>query len=560
MKKEKIHQLYKDCSSKFTELTQEIHQFILGTGNFNTDVLFLGDMPTAEEEALGQPFVGQAGKTLDSCLEALDLKRQSVYITHVLKYRPYKVNDISGRISNRAPKKEEIDFFLPYLHEEIEIIGPKIIVVLGSMALRIIMEDNKLQASKEHGKIRVKDINNKAYKILPIDQEPINQETSQIIKKLIDYTNEEKIVKEEDKLYSIAPKKIEEKQIKSETKPSNKKVIIIYGGDGYADDPTLVAIDRASQVLLELNTSITRIDLYKNDYELQEVFKELTQAQGVIIAATVEWIGIGGHLQYFLDKCWKFGNKDYFENVYLFSIVISRQHYERDTYNHLIKAWELLGGVEGTSIIASIKKSVDLETNTNLLTAIDKKTEEFYRIINQNRVVLPTSIRKNKLLVEVPSGLELEFNTNNLEKEKEIKTSTLPDYNEYIEKQQQDIADISNLIKQKIDIQEKNQNKTPIDIFNGSFKPNQDDINALVQWIIIDKENESFIMDLKSHNINVYYGKTTNYNTIINLDQEVLQKIIEGKITIQRAFMTGEIKAKGEFEVLYKLDGLFELK
>lgn len=555
MKKAKIEQIYKDCSSKFTELTQEIHQFILGTGNFNADVLFLGDIPTAEEEEFNMPFVGRAGKALDSCLESLGLEREDVYITHILKYRPYKVHDISGRITNRAPKQEEIEYFLPYLQEEIEIISPKIIVTLGSMPLRVIMEDDKLQISKEHGKIRTKYIGNKAYKILPFDNEPINEETGVIIKKLIEYTNEEK----EEQTYNIAPKKVTEKPTKSETKSSKLKAIIIYGGDGYADDPTLVAIDRISHVLVELNTSITRIDLHKNDYEIQEFFKELSEAQAVIIGVTVEWIGIGGYLQHFLDKCWKYGNKQYFDNVYLFGVVISRQHYERDTYNHLIKSWELLGGVEGSSLLANIKKSVDLETNTDLLNAIDKKTEEFYRIINQNRTILPTSIRKNKLLVEVPGGLELEYNNIYLEQTPENNNSTIPDYQEYIEKQQQDIADIANLIKQKVNSKENNYTKTVVDIFNSCFIPNQEAVNTTIQWMISDKENESFIMDLKSEKANIYYGITTDYNTIINLNQEALQKIIEGKITIQRAFMTGEIKVKGEFDVLYKLDGMFEL-
>ncbi|PKM93562.1 MAG: hypothetical protein CVU84_15405 [Firmicutes bacterium HGW-Firmicutes-1] len=580
MKQAKIAEIYKECSTLITEQTQEIHQLVLGTGNYDAGVLIIGDVPTSEEEDAGIPFVGRAGKPLNDCLEALGIKKEDAYITHLVKYRPYKINEKTGRVVTRAPKKEEIQFFLPYLLDEIGIISPKIIVTLGAMPLRALMDDNRLQMNAEHGKVRTKYINNRVYKILPFsqnvldrDDDEVHNEDIEVIRKLIDHARVDKeIVKEEvkttDSVYTISPKKVKPKPIKTEQKSSKLKAIIIYGGDGYADDPTLVAIDRISNVLTELNTSIVRFDLYKDNYDIQEFFVELSEARAVVIATTVEWLGIGGYLQLFLDKCWKYGNKTYFSDVYLFGVVISKQHYERDTYNHLIKSWELLGGVEGGNICANIKKSVELETNVAMLNSIDKKTEEFYRIAHQNRPNLPTSIRNNKIFMEVSSGKENDYtytetvwdNNNGIARQDyEGQDTFIPNYDAFMEKQQKDIEDIANLFKQKLSTKEIQATKTEPEIFKAAFIGGEEAVSCKIQWIINDRANKNFVMDLRNGRLSVYFGAVTDFNTIIHLDEEVLGKVMDGKMTVQRAFMTGEIKAKGDFTIVYKLDGLFDL-
>lgn len=574
MKQAKIAELYKDCSALITKQTQEIHQLVLGSGNYNADVMFIGDMPSSEEEVSGTPFIGKAAKSLNDCLEALGLDKDDIYMTHTVKYRPYKVNERSGRIVSRAPKKEEISFFLTYLQEEINIIAPKIIVTLGAIPLKALMEDNSLQLKAEHGKVRNKFINDRAYKILPISQPSLSNvddentvdEDMDVLRQLIEYVGSDKDMKDEvEEKYTIEPKKVKMKVIKEETKKDGKlKAIIIYGGDGYADDPTLVTMDRVGNVLSELNTHIVRLDLYKDNYNIQDFFSELSGARAVVIATTVEWFGIGGHLQLFLDQCWKYGNKKFFNDVYLFGIVISKQGYERDTYNHLIKSWELLGGVEACSLCASIKSSIDLETNQVLLNAIDKKTEEFYRIAHQQRAILPTSIRANKVFVEVPTEQTQQvFEEGVIDprafSERKEKETFLPNYDAYIEKQQKDIEDISNIFKQKLTHNAMATVKTEPQIFKDSFLGSQEPLSCKIQWQINDKKSKNFSMDIKTKKINTSFGNVDDHTIIINLDEVILQKIIEGKMTIQRAFMTGEIKAKGDFTVLYKLDALFNL-
>ncbi len=101
-------------------------QTVFGVGDEQADWLFVGEGPGAEEDALGEPFVGQAGKLLDNMLMAIKLKRDlNVYITNVVKCRPP---------GNRNPASDEIATCLPYLQRQIELIRPKVIVALGKVA------------------------------------------------------------------------------------------------------------------------------------------------------------------------------------------------------------------------------------------------------------------------------------------------------------------------------------------------------------------------------------------------------------------------------------------
>ena len=109
---------------------------VLGEGNVNhPPVMLIGEAPGEQESLQGRPFVGKAGKNLDGFLQVLELKREDIYITNVVKIRPTKVSD-KGRVSNRPPSKEELALFTPYLMEEILLIKPQMIVTLGNFALK----------------------------------------------------------------------------------------------------------------------------------------------------------------------------------------------------------------------------------------------------------------------------------------------------------------------------------------------------------------------------------------------------------------------------------------
>lgn len=114
---------------------------VLGEGNPNAEIMFIGEAPGQKEDELGRPFVGAAGKFLDELLESIGLKREDVYISNVVKYRPPE---------NRDPTDEEKEQCMPWLQLEISIIKPKIIVPLGRHALGHFFP--KMSISNAHGK------------------------------------------------------------------------------------------------------------------------------------------------------------------------------------------------------------------------------------------------------------------------------------------------------------------------------------------------------------------------------------------------------------------------
>ncbi|MCA9327614.1 uracil-DNA glycosylase [Candidatus Saccharibacteria bacterium] len=114
---------------------------VFGVGNADADILFIGEAPGKNEDLQGEPFVGAAGKFLNEMLESIGLKREDIYITNIVKYRPP---------NNRDPLPEEKKAFLPFLQEQLEVIQPKIIVTLGRHSGGAFLPD--LHISADHGK------------------------------------------------------------------------------------------------------------------------------------------------------------------------------------------------------------------------------------------------------------------------------------------------------------------------------------------------------------------------------------------------------------------------
>ena len=130
-------QLIKNC-----DLKKNATNLVFGNGNINSKIMIVGEGPGANEDAEGKPFVGRAGKLLDKMLASIQLDRTKVYITNVVNYRPP---------SNRKPTEAEIERYFPYLKSHIEIINPKILLLLGSTALNTLV-GNDVVISKARGK------------------------------------------------------------------------------------------------------------------------------------------------------------------------------------------------------------------------------------------------------------------------------------------------------------------------------------------------------------------------------------------------------------------------
>ena len=107
-------------------------QTVFGVGNCDAELMFIGEAPGADEDRLGEPFVGRAGQLLTKIIAAMGYTRDEVYIANVLKCRPHMP---AGQPGNRPPTPNEMATCLPYLTEQIEIIAPKVLVALGATAV-----------------------------------------------------------------------------------------------------------------------------------------------------------------------------------------------------------------------------------------------------------------------------------------------------------------------------------------------------------------------------------------------------------------------------------------
>lgn len=122
-------------------LAKTATQLVFGDGNPEADIVFIGEAPGKKEDEQGIPFVGSAGKFLNEMLGEIHLRREQIYITNIVKYRPPQ---------NRDPLPEEKADFLPYLQQQLEIINPLLIVTLGRHSMESLLPPMKI--SEAHGK------------------------------------------------------------------------------------------------------------------------------------------------------------------------------------------------------------------------------------------------------------------------------------------------------------------------------------------------------------------------------------------------------------------------
>ena len=127
---------------KKCKLCNNRNNIVFGCGNKNADIMLIGEGPGADEDIQGIPFVGKAGKLMNSAFEALEINRDDVYIANVVKCRPP---------NNRNPEKDEETACLDYLRNQVILVKPKIIILLGNVALKAIL-GNEYSITSARGK------------------------------------------------------------------------------------------------------------------------------------------------------------------------------------------------------------------------------------------------------------------------------------------------------------------------------------------------------------------------------------------------------------------------
>ena len=138
------------------ELKKNSSQIVLSDGDPASPIMIIGEGPGQKEDEIGKPFVGEAGLLLNKMLEAINIKRPKIYITNVVNYRPP---------NNRKPEPSEINRYSVFLREHINIIDPKILILMGSTAMEALFGQT-LKISKERGKWKELIVNQKTYQTI----------------------------------------------------------------------------------------------------------------------------------------------------------------------------------------------------------------------------------------------------------------------------------------------------------------------------------------------------------------------------------------------------------
>lgn len=326
------------------------------------------------------------------------------------------------------------------------------------------------------------------------------------------------------------------------------KVNIYYGGRGLLDDPTLYVIGKMEEVLKELRVSVERYNIYEHKNSISTLPQTLKDADGIILATTVEWLGIGGYMQQFLDSCWLYGDKEKIKTTYMQPIVMSTTYGEREGELTLSNAWEILGGLPCSGMCGYVDDLVSFEMNHDYSLIIEKKAENLYRTISQKQKSLPTSNQAVTRTILRTQQMDL------TPQESEQLSQYVAD-DSYVKKQKEDIEELASMFKDKLSVQQNDTQTEYITELESHFVP-QGDFTANYLFMIEEKK-KPLVVEVAGEELNCYYGQQENVDVYAKLTGEVMNNILAGRMTFQRAFVTGEMTAKGNFKTLRTLDQIF---
>lgn len=377
------------------------------------------------------------------------------------------------------------------------------------------------------------------------------------------------------------------------------KINIYYGGRGVMEDPTIYVLNKMTEVLNELRVEVDRYNIFEDKNAIATLPATLKEADGVILATTVEWFGIGGYMQQFLDMCWLYADKEALRDKYMLPVVMATTYGERDAELNLVKAWETLGGIPITGLVAYVENLDEFEGNANYGQIIEKKTETLYRSINQKTQSLPTSN------LAVKTNL-LKTRTIELTPQESEQLSKFVSDETYVKQQKEDIEELSAMFKKMLhdsgDTQDDEQEEGFVDTakakgensskissvedvlkeaeaskqeqgiegsdkkvdavadqlvmnFIKNYHP-QPDFIASYAIIISDKDLILHIEAMPNH-VKCFYAATDEADVILRTNTKILNNIMEGHNSFQRGFMAGDISAKGNFKTLRMLDDIF---
>ncbi len=313
-------------------------------------------------------------------------------------------------------------------------------------------------------------------------------------------------------------------------------------------DPALYVLSKMQAVFEELNVKVDRINLYDEKRNITALPSTMNDADGIILASTVEWYGVGGYMMEFLDACWFFGNKQKIADIYMCPVVMSTTYGEREGMLTLQSAWDMLGGKPCNGLSAYVKDTVAFELNQEYVNVIEKTAENLYRSISRKTIALPASNQAVKQMVSVQERIELT-------PQETEQLSRYASDDKYMQTQKEDIRELTNHFKTLLEHDGLSEEEISVQSFQDNYVP-QKSYSAVYKFLIKGYQ-KPMILDARNQKVNCYFGNVEKQDVLCKLQKEKLKEIMQGKDTFQHAFMSGDMQVRGDFKMLRMLDEIF---
>jgi multimeric flavodoxin WrbA/putative sterol carrier protein len=309
-----------------------------------------------------------------------------------------------------------------------------------------------------------------------------------------------------------------------------------------------------TKVLEELRVKVNRYNMFEDKMGIATLPNTLKDCDGVILAASVEWFGIGGYMQQFLDMCWLYADKSKLSSLYMMPVVVATAYGEQDAELSLRKAWDVLGGISVSGLAAYVDTKETFEQNSAYLAMIEKKAENLYRCINQKAVEFPTSNTAVKNNIIKKSNI-------NLTPQESEQLSKFVANDGYVKQQKEDIEELSAMFKQMLG-EEKPEEEPQYqdDITKAFYESFHSEQGFHAKYVLVIPDIHKVLILRVSETLFCEYAEDQEGDVKMKVTSEMLRNITAGKMTFQKGFMSGEITAKGNFKTLRMLDQIFNFQ
>lgn len=326
------------------------------------------------------------------------------------------------------------------------------------------------------------------------------------------------------------------------------KVILINGGSREEQDPATKVTDLYEEVLKELEVGVSRIDLYKKMPNMQGFHMLLQESQGVIIAATGKGIGLTGRLQQFFEDCFD-RDPELLKEKHGLLVGLALEGGEDYLIQHLSRCFVQLGGYPAETLSGVMPDGDLLTSNESYKTIVEKKLEDFYRILKQKRTYLPSSLHGKKVMVSTQAEGAGQQAT------KEAVPSVMQ---EIPMEQHGDVMELSRLFENKLKKVMDHPTMTIIQkAIKDAYRPSEVITDMVYGFNISGLKPLHFTVRVKDKALTIEETLDLEAAVHITIDEKNFYQILDDTLSLQNAFVLGKASVKGQISLLNLFDQCF---